>query len=229
MAQLYYDGERITVDINISMPRADDRHVPFDHVLGPVSAIKEARLHIVDTSGTTDVVVVSLNKADHSSQWDFTTDDAGIILITSANTIGLDLEAYSYAIELVAQDDTVYTPQRGSFVLSDDVVTNSGTAPYLSWSTRDDLDSDIDDLETDISDMATCGNLSWLTVAATGGAMATLDVENGAIFTALDDIRLVLTSGAYEDDVVASMNSNEITLTATIAGEAAIGAVVRIL
>ena len=76
--------------------------------------------------------------------------------------------------------------------------------------------------------MATCGNLSFLTVAIAGGE-GTITVENGAVFTAADDIRVVLDDGTYEDDTIDSILNNELTLTGTIAGVAAVGNVVRIL
>ena len=219
--QLGYGGERYALNKDFWMMRGDTRHIVFAHDLGPSTAVKTAQLEI-ETNDSTATIMLSLTLANHSAQWDFTTDDEGIILLTADNTATIDFGSYRYAVQLTDQSDRVYTAQWGLLTLKSDVVDNDGTSPYPDWDT-------LDDLRTDISDMATCGNLSWLTAAATGGAMATLDVENGAIYTAADDIRLVLTNGNYEDDIVASMSDNEITLTATIAGEAAIGAVVRIL
>ena len=219
--QLGWSGERYALRKDFWMMRGDTRDTTFAHDLGSAATVKTAEIEM-ETNDSDATIVLSLTKADHNSQWDFTTDDEGTIIISADDTATLDIGSYRYAIQLTDQSDRVYTAQWGLFTLENDVVDNSGTSPYPSWTT-------LTDLQTDISDMATCGNLSWLTVASTGGAMTTLDVENGAIFTALDDIRLVLTNGSYEDDVVASMSSNEITLTATIAGEAAIGAVVRIL
>jgi len=228
--QLLYNDIRKTEDKDKSLPRGDDRHFPFDHVLGPSSAIKEAYFEIVESPDTnSETVLVALSLDEHADQWDFTTDNRGIILITYDDTKGLTVGSYSFAVELIDQTDQHYTPVRGSFEITADIINDSETAPYLSWTTRADLTTDIAALEVEMIQMQTCGNFSELTVAATGGSQATLDVANGAIFTAADNIRLVLDDGTYEDDVVDSVSSNELTLTGTIAGEAAIGNKVRIL
>jgi hypothetical protein len=223
--QLLYNNERKTTDIDVSMPRADDRDLVFKHVLGPSAAVKEARFHVADTN---DVVTIALALDTHPTQWDFTTDDEGTISIASADTVGVTLGEYNYAIELIDQNDLVYTVQRGGFTLSDDIVANTGTAPYLSWSTRDDLDDDVEALEDDIVQMASCGDFSFLTVAIAGGE-GTITVANGAIFTGTPNIRVMLDNGTYEDDSVASKVGNVLTLSGTIAGVAAIGQPVRIL
>ena len=219
--QLAYNGGRKAIQQDYWMMRGDTKHIVFAHELGAAAAVKTAQLEM-ETNDTTATIVVSLTLADDPTQWDFTTSNEGTITIAAIDTASIAFGSYRYAIQLTDQTDLVYTCKYGLITLANDVVNNSGTSPYPSWTT-------LDDLELQIEQMATCGNLSWLTVAATGGAMATLDVQNGAIFTAADDIRLVLDDGTYEDDVVDSVLANEITLTGTIAGEAAIGAVVRIL
>lgn len=219
--QLGYDNERYALQKDMWMMRGDTRHLPFAHDLGASTSVKTAQLE-VETNDDAATIVISLTLAVHPSQWNFTTDDQGVILISAVDTASITLGSYRYAIQLTDLSDRVYTPQFGILTLENDVVNNSGTSPYPSWDT-------LEDLEDDIEQMATCGNLSWLTVAATGGSQATLDVQNGAIFTATDNIRLVLDNGSYEDDVVDSVSDNEITLTGTIAGEASIGNVVRIL
>ena len=130
---------------------------------------------------------------------------------------------YRYAVQLTDLSDRVYTPLKGLMTLAVDVVDNSGTSPYPSWDT-------LDDIWEDLVDLATCGNVSLLTTAIAGGE-GTIYVANGAIFTALDSIRVVLTSGAYEDDSIAAggVSGNTLTLAGTIAGVAAIGKPVRIL
>lgn len=224
--QLLYNNERKTTDTNVSMPRSDDRELVFKHVLGPSSAVKEARFHVTDGDGT---VMIALALDTQPAQWDFTTDDEGTITIASADTTGVALAPYNYAIELIDQSDLVYTVQRGEFDLTDDIVANTGTAPYLSWATREELDDDVDDLENELSDIASCGDFSWLTVAIAGGE-GTITVKNGQIFedAGTPDIRVALDSGGYEDDTVVSVAGNVVTLTATIAGAAAIGKMVRI-
>jgi len=220
-SQLGYDNERYAINKDVWMMRGDTRHLIFPHDLGAAANIKTAQIE-VETNDDTATIVISLTKAAHPTQWDFTTDDQGTILINALDTASITLGAYRYGIQLTDNSDRVYTAQWGIFTLQNDVVNNSGTSPYPSWDT-------LQDLEDDIEQMATCGDVSWLTVAATGGSQATLDVQNGAIFTATDNIRLVLDNGSYEDDVVDSVSDNEITLTGTIAGEASIGNVVRIL
>ena len=219
--QLGFDGERFAVKQDYWMFRGDTKELVFQHDLGAAAAVKAAQIEL-ELEGDPYTTILSLTKADHSTQWDFTTDDEGTITFAALDSASLTPGSYRYDVQLTDQSDRVYTALYGTFQLNRDAVDNSGTSPYPNWTT-------LDDLEADIAGMATCANVSWLTVAATGGAMATLDVENGAIFKAADDIRLELTDGTYEDDIVASMDVNEITLTATIAGEAAIGAVVRIL
>ena len=172
--QLAYSGERYALRKDFWMMRGDTRHITFPHDLGPSGAVKTAQLE-VETNDSAATIVLSLTKADDSTQWDFTTDDEGTILIVATDTATIDFDSYRYAVQLTDQSDRVYTAQWGLLTLENDVVNNDGTSPYPDWDT-------LDDLRTDISDMATCGNLSWLTVAATGGAMATLDVENGAIY-----------------------------------------------
>ncbi|WP_455218508.1 hypothetical protein [Kaarinaea lacus] len=224
--QLLYNNERQTVDISLTMPRGDDRELIFNHVLGPSSAIKEARFHVVDSD---DTVVIALSLDSDAAQWDFSTSNVGTITINSADTVGVSIGNYQYAIELIDQSDLVYTPQRGSFELSDDIVDNAGSAPYLSWSTRDDLNSDITALETDISQMATCGDFSYLTVAIVGGE-GSITVANGDLFAnaGAANIRVILDSGSYEDDTISSVSGNVITLSGTVAGAAASGNPVRI-
>jgi len=221
MDQLPYNGQRYAVNKNYWMMRGDTRQITFQHDLGAAAAVKTAQFEM-ETNDSTATIVVSLTLADDASQWDLTTSNVGIITLSALDTASLEFDTYRYAVQFTDQNDLVYTVLYGLITLENDVVNNSGTSPYPSWTT-------LTDLQTDISQMATCGNLSWLTVAATGGAQATLDVQNGAIFTAADNIRLVLDDGTYEDDVIDSISSNELTLTGTIAGEAAIGAVVRIL
>ena len=224
--QIPYDDQQITAIKDWWMPRGDTRELPFEHTLGAAAAVKTAQIELKAKAGdgnyTAGTVVVSLTKADHSTQWDFTTSNEGIVTFAEGNTATIYANGYDYAVQLTDQSDRVFTVMRGTITLQADVVDNDSTSPYPSWDT-------LSDLQTDISQMAACGNLSWLTVAATGGAQATLDVENGAIFTATDNIRLVLDSGSYEDDTIASIIDNELTLSGTIAGEAAIGNVVRIL
>lgn len=219
--QLGYGGERFAIKHDFWMMRGDTRDLIFAHDLGAAALVKTAQLE-VETNDDAATIVISLTKADHASQWDFTTDDEGTILLSATDTATIALGSYRYAIQLTDLSDRVYTAQYGVLTLENDVVNNDGTSPYPSWPT-------LDDLEADIEGMATCANVSWLTVAATGGATTTLTVQNGEIFTALDDIRLEIDGGTYEDDAVASKVGNVLTLSATIAGEAAIGNVVRIL
>lgn len=217
--QLKYSGERLTKIQDYWMPRGDTRQLTFAHDLGAAAAVKTARLQVKNSAGT---VLVSLTLADHASQWDFTTDDEGTITFQADDTASVDEGSHTYGVELTDQSDRVYTPIKGTLTLADDVVDNTGSSPYPDWDT-------LDDLETDISQMATCGNLSWLTTAIAGGE-GTIYVENGAIFTAADDIRVVLDDGTYEDDTIAAggVSGNTLTLSATIAGAAAVGNVVRI-
>lgn len=219
--QLGWRGERYALNIDRWMMRGDTKDITFAHDLGSSTSVKTAQLEI-ETNDDAATIQLSLTLADHPAQWDFSTDDAGTIDILADDTATLDFGSYRYAIQLTDMSDRVYTTQWGLITFDNDVVNNNGTSPYPSWTT-------LDDFNTTLNELLTCANASKLTVAATGGAMTTLDVADGDIFTALDDIRLSLTNGNYEDDIVASMSSNEITLTSTIAGEAAIGAVVRII
>ncbi|NIQ10001.1 MAG: hypothetical protein GWO23_10105 [Gammaproteobacteria bacterium] len=223
--QLQYDSERQTKDTPVSMPRGDDRHLVFEHVLGPSTAVKEARFHVVDPDD--DTVVIALALDAQPTQWDFTTtDNEGEIWIKSADTVGVTVKSYNYAIELIDQSDLVYTPQRGSFELTDDVVTNTGSAPYLSWSTRETLEAEIDTLEGEISQLATCGDCTYLTVAVTGGE-GTITVADSTNMTG-KNIRVMLDSG-YEDETVSSVSGNVLTLAGTVAGAASVRNYVRIL
>jgi hypothetical protein len=219
--QLGYSGERLTKTKNYWFPRGDTRDLIFEHDLGPSQAIKTAQLE-VETNDSTATTILSLTLADHSSQWDFTTDDEGTVTINAVDTATLNTGVHRYAIQLTDLNDRVYTPVKGTLHLAVDVVDNTGTSPYPSWTT-------LDDLEEDIEQMATCADISWLTTAIAGGE-GTIYVQNGAIFTAGDDIRVVLDSGAYEDDTIAAggVSGNALTLSATIAGVAAVGNVVRI-
>jgi len=229
--QLLYNNERKTDDINVSMPRGEDRELVFKHVLGPSSAIKEARFHVVGEA-TDDTVYIALALDANPTQWDFSTDDEGIISIASGDTAGedngVDIGQYDYAIELIDQNDLVYTPQRGKFTITDDVVDNGGSAPYLSWTTRETLDAAITANNATLTAMATCGNFAFLTVAIAGGE-GTITIDGDTSYFDGQDIRVMLDSGAYEDDTVASVSGYTCTLTGTIAGAAAIGNVVRIL
>jgi hypothetical protein len=221
--QLGYNEARYAIEQSVWMMRGDTRQIVFSHDLGSSATVKTAQLE-AETNDDNATIVISLTKADHPSQWDFSTDNKGIILLEADDTATLALGAYRYAVQLTDQSDRVYTAQYGLISLENDVVNNDGTSPYPSWDT-------LEDLQNDIEQIATCGDLSWLTVAATGGATATLTVQNGDVFTAGDDIRVVLDDGTYEDDAIAGggVSGNVLTLTGTIAGEAAIGNVVRIL
>ena len=221
--QLPYDGERLTVLYDFWMMRGDTRQITFDHDLGPSTAVKTAQIEmeLVDSPYTT---VMSATLADNSTQWDFTTSGKGIFTFIASNTSTLDPASYRYDIQLTDTSDRVYTCLAGVGTLRRDAVDNSTTSPYPAWDT-------LADIYADLVDLATCGDVSLLTVAATGGATATLTVANGAIFTAADNVRVVLDDGTYEDDTIAGggVTGNVLTLTGTIAGEAAIGNVVRIL
>ena len=220
--QLTYDGERKTKIENYWFPRGDTRELSFEHDLGPVGAIKTAALEL-ETNNTAATTVVALTLADHSSQWNFTTDGEGVVTFTADDTATIAAGDYRYAVQLTDLSDRVYTPLKGLMTLAVDVVDNSGTSPYPSWDT-------LDDIWEDLVDLATCGNVSLLTTAIAGGE-GTIYVANGAIFTALDNIRVVLDSGLYEDDSIAAggVSGNTLTLAGTIAGVAAIGKPVRIL
>lgn len=220
--QLLFDGERPAVKKDVWMMRGDTRELVFAHDLGASTSIKEARFE-AETNDTTATTVISFTLADQASQWDFSTDDECTVTLIATNTATLDVDTYRYAVELIDQSDRVYTAVFGLLDLNEDVVDNSGSSPYPSWTT-------LSDVQTDISQIAACADISWLTTAIAGGE-GTIYVENGAIFTAGDDIRVVLDSGAYEDDTIAAggVSGNTLTLSATIAGAAAIGNVVRIL
>lgn len=216
--QLAYNGERLAVRKDYWMPRGDTKQIVFDHDLGAAAAVKTARLQVKNSS---DTVLVSLTKADHASQWDFSTSGQGIVTLAASDTATITEGTYDFGIELTDQNDYVYTPVLGTINLSDDVVDNTGSSPYPSWDT-------LDDLELDIEQMATCGNITWLTTALAGGE-GTLDVQNGAIGSATNNIRVVLDDGTYEDDTIDSVTDNEWTLSGTISGAASVGNVVRIL
>ena len=219
--QLGYDGGRRAVKKDFWMLRGDTKDLVFAHELGTAAAVKTAQLEIelIDSPYTT---LLSLTLADHSTQWDFTTDDEGTVTIAADDTATLTPGEYRYDVQLTTQTDLVYTPIYGTFKLVREAVDNSGTSPYPSWTT-------LDDLEEDISDMAACALVTWLTAVVTGGAQSVINVENGGIATGTPGVRLILDNGSYEDDTIASINGNEWTVAGTFAGEAAIGKPVRIL
>lgn len=219
--QLGYDSERFAVKKDVWMMRGDTRELTFSHDLGPSTAVKAATFE-AETNDSTATTQISFTLADQATQWDFSTDDECTVTLIATNTATLTVDTYRYAVELIDQSDRVYTAVYGLIRLQQDVVDNSGTSPYPSWDT-------LSDLQTDISQMAACADISFLTTAIAGGE-GIIYVENGAIFTAGDDIRVVLDSGAYEDDTIAAggVSGNTLTLSATIAGAAAIGNVVRI-
>jgi len=221
--QLPYSGQRLTRIQDYWLMRGDTRQLTFSHDLGVAASVKTAQIE-VELQATPYTTIISLTLADNVAQWDFSTSGIGIVTIAAGDTATLDPGSYSYDIQLTDNSDLVYTPVAGVMTLRRDVVDNSATSPYPAWDT-------LSDLQTDISDIASCANVSFLTVAATGGATATLTVANGAIFTAADDVRVILTDGTYEDDAIAGggVSGNVLTLVGTIAGEAAIGKPVRIL
>lgn len=226
MTQIGY-GTWTTQDLDLNMPRGDTREYTFAHELGLEAAVKEARF-MVRTKDDLETAVVSLAWDTHPTQFDFSVSGQCTITFAAADTVGIDLDEYKYALELVDQNDLVYTPWRGSFTITDDVVNDGETAAHLSWSTREDLDAEIDIYEAQVLDMASAGDFSWLTAAASGGT-DTLVVANGAIFTAADNIRIMLDDGTYDDDAVDSVVTNTITLTGTLTSAAAAYKMVRIL
>ena len=201
--------------------RGDVFDVPFTHNLGASTAIKTAQieLELVDSPYTT---ILSRTLADHSGQWDFTTSNEGTVTINPGDTATLDPGSYRYDIQLTDLSDRVFTVKAGTFTLRRDAVDNSETSPYPAWDTLEDINSTI-------TDLLTCANASKLTTAIAGGE-GTIYVESNAIFSATDDIRVVLDNGNYEDDTVSSTSGTTgLVLSGTIAGVASVGNVVMIL
>lgn len=224
MTELLY-GNRKTAILNVEMPSGDDRYLPFTHTLGDWTNVAEARLAVKDAFGN---VVIASSLEENAADWDTDTANEGSVLISSTASAIPSGQNYRYEVELIDNDGIVTTVQRGTFTVSwGDIVDNDGSAPYLSWSTRDDLDLVLSQLRSEITQLETCGNFSELTVAVAGGE-GSLTVKNGAIFDG-QDIRVSLDNGSFEDDSVASVSGNVLTLTGTISGVAAIGNKVRVI
>lgn len=207
------------------MPRGDHRHLVGKHAFGPQSAIAEMKLTI-ETNDDDETPVISVSYEENPELFDLTVDNKFSILITSAMTVGVPLATYKYAVEIIGYNGVVNTPLRGLWELTDDVVDNAGAAPYLSWVTREDIDTDVTALEGTIDDIGTAFNMSRLTTALVGGEN-TLVMADTSFLTALDNIRVITDTG-YEDEVVSSVDSAiQITISGTVSAASAAGNWVR--
>lgn len=224
MTQITYDTRQTDTEA-LSMPRGDTRKHTFTHVLGAAAAVKEARF-MIRTDDTNETVLVSLSKDSNPTQFDFSTSNECTITLAASDTTGVALGSHKYALELVDQSDLVYTPWTGEFTLTDDVVNDDETAPHLSWNTRATLDAQIDALETKVSGMITSVNASYLASSASASATQ-ITVNNGAVFSALDTIRVILDSGTYDDNTASTVSSSVITLGTPLAGAASANNIVR--
>ena len=220
-------NDRLTNDVDLTMPRGESREYTFSHVLGAESAVKEARF-MVRTDDTAETVIISYAWDTHPTQFDFSVDDECTVYFLAADTVGETLDTYKFALELVDQNDLVYTPWRGKFTISDDIVNDDETAAHLSYTVRSALTAEITIYESQVIDMASAADFSWLTAAASLGT-DTLVVANGAIYAATDSIRIMLDDGTYDDDTIASVTDETITLDGTLTSDAAAYNMVRLL
>ena len=212
-----YDG---MVSQDYWFSRGDTVDLPFTHNLGASTSIKTAQLEI-ELQASPYTTILSLTLADFPLQWDFTTSNEGIVTVAAGDTATLTPDSYNYDIQLTDLSDRVFTVKGGVLTLRRDVVDNSATSPYPAWDTRADIDATI-------TELLACANASKLVTAIAGGE-GTIYVTSNAIFSATDDIRVVLDSGAYEDDTISSVSgSTGLVLSGTIAGAASVGKVVRI-
>jgi len=205
------------------MPREEDRHLDVPHVLGPASAIKEIHFRIVDSD---DVVKVALSLEEQPSQFILTENNIRI-WIKSADTGALAYkQSYKFGVEIIDQNDLHYTPLTGAWLLTDDVVNDGGTAPYLTWATREDLQTEIDAQTLALNGAMTTFNLTALAAAASA-TDTSITVKNDSFISVSDTIRIMLNDETYDERTVDTVSNNIITFTGGLSDDAAIDNIVR--
>lgn len=183
--------------------------------------ISEVIFHAVNSSGT---VVIELSDDDTPTQV-VVSDGSTKIILASTDSVGLSGNL-SFQVEITLINSEVFSPLTGTIVLNTDTVNDDETASYLSRTTRADLQADIDAFEI-------ANDITRLTSAASSGA-SSITVDNVAIFSASDNIKVVLgdpfdsgTSTAESHQIAGAWGgTNPVTLVGTLGDDCAAGNIV---
>ena len=212
MTQLKHEGSEwaTTLGAAITLVREDDNYYTFEHgsLAAEISEIKfTARIKDTSEPGT-GTAAIEITNDDQPTQWTTSTNYEATLYILTADTDGfrkasvnqLDL---AYDIQIIHNDGKKYTVEKGTLTIEPDITHDDSTAAYPS---RDTLS----DLETEIANYAAGFDRTFLSGAAVASD-TDIDVTSAAIFSAGDDIRVLLDDGTYTQvtiDVISTNNVN---------------------
>jgi hypothetical protein len=162
-------------------------------------------------SGT---VVIQIASDEQSAQWDVNEDFEAELTIYDSNTEGLtkanDQLQLDYDIEAEQVDGTFYTVEIGTLIIEADVTQDSGTAAYLSWKTRNAY-------RTELAGITACLDITYLSTAASASD-TDIDVDNGALFSATDDICIYLDDGTVQEVTIDTVATNNLDFSTSDPG-----------
>lgn len=209
-------GWKTKFDQTITIPRGSDQTISFKH--GSLSSeISRIVFTARKTSSTEDglgTVVIQIASDTHSAQWTTTTNYEADLSFLDTDTQLLraaDSETnLIYDLELYLNDTTYYMVERGAGVIEYDVSHDDSTTPYPNWDTLEDYG--------ELLDQYVAGFDRTFLSADASGSDTDIDVDDASIFSASDDIRVILDDGTYTEVTIDTISTNNIDFSTSDPG-----------